>query len=469
MRRRIGWALLMAAMMAAAAFVACSEEEGDAVRVDGPSDVAPAEQASGEPVLLPNGAGRFPYLTALAREGQRIFRDDTFKSETFWGDVLRLHDAIKGRALGGVGAGLSPAEALALGIKVDVTAVPPDVAAAAQAGTLDLDDPKNTLALLKADAVIGIKGVFEGNDLVGVGITCAICHATTDDSFAAGIGRPLDGWANRDLDIGTIISLAPNLQVVADRLGVDVATLRTVLQGWGPGKFDAQVLHDGRALRPDGKPAATLIPPAFGMAGQNLHTWTGWGSIPYWNAYVANTQMRGLGTFYDPRLNDPEKYPIAVATGEWNKRDDEDAITSKLAPLHIYQLSLAAPSPPAGSFDPKAAMRGSRLFNGRARCATCHVPPLYTEPGWAMHTAEEMGIDDFQASRSPDERYATRRLGGLWSHQKGGFYHDGRFATLREVIDHYDELLDLGLSEGDKADLEQFLLSLGDPLEKKKK
>ncbi|MBL9023693.1 MAG: hypothetical protein JNL21_15970 [Myxococcales bacterium] len=160
------------------------------------------------------------------------------------------------------------------------------------------------------------------------------------------------------------------------------------------------------------------------MAGQNLHTWTGWGSIPYRNAHVANTQMRGLGTFYDPRLNGPKKFPIAVKTGDWNKRDDEDAITSKLAPLHIYQLSLAAPSPPAGSFDAKAATRGSRLFNSRARCATCHVPPLYTEPGWAMHTAEEMGIDDVQASRSPDERYATRRLGGLWTHQKGGFYHD---------------------------------------------
>jgi hypothetical protein len=286
-----------------------------------------------------------------------------------------------------------------------------------------------------------------------------------DDSFAPGIGRRLDGWAARDLNVGAIIALAPNLQPLVDLLaivhpGIDAAAVRAVLRSWGPGKFDAELILDGKARRPDGKPAATLIPPAFGLAGVNLHTWTGWGSVTHWNAFVANLEMQGQGTFFDPRLNDAEKFPIAAAAGFGDVRDVPDLTTAKLAPLHYYQLSIRAPRPPAGSFDSAAATRGRVVFNGKADCARCHVPPLFTEPGWNMHTPQEIGIDAFQARRSPDEHYRTAPLRGLWTHTKGGFYHDGRFPTLRAVVDHYNAHFDLGLTTQQKGDLVQYLRSL---------
>lgn len=407
------------------------------------------------------------YAGELLVEGRDIFRYDTFGSEGFYGDVLRLHDAIKGEALGGVGPGVSPVTALAVGLKVDANALPPQLLQAIRQGRVDLEDPATTVALLQLDAVVGLDGVFDDQgQLTSLGITCAICHSSVDDRVAPGIGRRLDGWANQDLNVGAILTLAPGRQAIADRLHVDVPTLDAVLATWGPGKFDAVVLHDGRALRPDGGSAATLIPAAFGLAGVNLHTWTGFGSVPYWNAYVANTQMRGQGTFYDPRLNDPAQYPLAVESGDWNKRSDPDLVTSKLAALHYYQLSIPAPAPPPGSFDEAAAARGEQLFMDQAQCATCHVPPLFLEPGYSMHTAEEMGIDDFQASRSPDGMYRTAPLKGLWTHMKRGFYHDGRFATLLDVVNHYDNHFGLGLSESEKLDLVEYLKSLGDvPLE----
>src|SRR5690606_31729384 len=373
---------------------------------------------------------------------------------------LRLHEAIKGEAHGGVGGGLTPEVALMLGLKVDTDAIPQEVLDALAAGDVDLTDPAVTLTLLKIDAVVGVKGTFSGDELTAVGVTCALCHSTVDDSFAPGLGKRLDGWANRDLDVGTIISLAPDLSPIADLLEVDEEKVVEVLHSWGPGKFDASLLMDGKAFRPDGGPAATLLPPAFGLAGVNLHTWTGWGSVTHWNALVANLEMQGQGTFYDPRLDDPVKFPIAALAGFGNVRDDPDLVTGKLARLHLYQLSLPAPKPPRGSFDEAAAERGAELFQGKADCARCHVPPLYTEPGWNMHTPEEIGIDAFQAERSPDERYRTAPLKGLWSHTTGGFYHDGRFETLADVIDHYDEHFGLGLSEGEKKDLEEYLKSL---------
>jgi hypothetical protein len=216
---------------------------------------------------------------------------------------------------------------------------------------------------------------------------------------------------------------------------------------------------DGKAFNGN-KSAATLLPPAFGLAGVNLHTWTGWGSVTYWNAFVANTDMHGKGTFYDPRLADASQFPIAAANGFDNIRNDVDLITPKLGDLHFYQLALKAPEPPANSFNHEAARRGKEIFNGRAQCATCHVPPLFTEPGWNMHTAEEIGVDDFQASRSPDDRYRTSPLKGLWTHTKGGFYHDGRFSTLRDVVNHYDSFKGLNLSDQDKNDLVEYLKSL---------
>lgn len=395
------------------------------------------------------------------REGRAHFRSNTFGSEAFWGDTLGLHEAIAGAANGGVGPGLSPKAALSMGLKVDVNALPQRVRRAIRSGAIDLEDPAVTLELLRLDAVVGVTGFFDkARNLRSVGIQCALCHSDVDDSFADGIGRRLDGWANRDLNIGGIVALAPRLQVFSDLLGVDVATVRTVLNSWGPGKFDAELVFDGKAFRPDGKSAATLIPPAFGLAGVNLHTWTGWGGVSHWNALVANLEMHGQGTFFDPRLNDAAKFPIAAREGFGNVRAEEDRITPALPALHVYQLALDAPRAPKQSYNAAAAKRGRTLFNDKARCATCHVPPLFTEPGYNMHTPEEIGIDAFQANRSPDERYRTAPLGGLWTHSKGGFYHDGRFATLRDVIEHYDGFMELGLSAREKADLEQYLKSL---------
>jgi hypothetical protein len=390
------------------------------------------------------------HARAQVEEGRRIFRFDTFGDEEFWGGRLRLHEAI---------ATVSPRTALAVGLKVDVDALPGGLRSDLRRGRVNLDEPANTLALLRSNAVLGVTGFFDANGrLASMGIQCALCHSTVDDSLAPGIGRRLDGWANRDLNVGAIVALAPNLQPVADLLGVSPATLRAVLQSWGPGRFDAEVFMDGKAMPPSGGP--TLLPPAFGLAGVNLHTWTGWGSVTHWNAFVANLEMHGKGTFYDPRLNDPVRFPIAAANGFGNVRSDPDLITAKLAALHLYQLAIPAPPPPAGSFDGQAAARGAVLFTTKAQCATCHVPPLFTEPGWNMHRGEELGIDDFQADRAPDRRYRTAPLKGLWTHQKGGFYHDGRFPTLRDVVDHYNVVKGLGLTGPEVADLVEYLKSL---------
>ncbi len=398
-------------------------------------------------------------LLALGRD---VFRDDTFGSEQFWGGELRLHEAILGSGLGGVGPGVSPRTALEVGLKVDVERLPASVVDGLQAGTVDLDSPATTVELLRANAVVGVRGVFDDTtqELVGIGLTCGFCHTTVDDSLTTGIGLRRDGWPNRDLNVGAIVSLAPDLSPFEDLLGVSRETVVTVLMSWGPGKYDAQLNLDGKAFQPDGRPGATLIPAAFGMAGQNLHTYTGFGSVPYWNAYVANTQMRGLGTFVDRRLADFGQFPLVRTTGFDNKRDPVDLITAKLESLHYYQLSIPAPRPPEGSFDPAAAERGAMVFSGAARCATCHVPPLFSEPGFPMHTGAEIGIDDFQANRSPERMYRTTPLRGLFARMKGGFYHDGRFPTLEAVIDHYVDHFDLVLTADERADLVEYLKSL---------
>ena len=399
--------------------------------------------------------------TRLVDQGRQIFRFDTFGDEQFWGDSLKLHRAVAGAANGGVGPGLSPRAALGVGLKVDVDALPPELQQALQRGEVDLDDPAVTLALLKLRAVVGVTGFFDSSGgLRSMGIQCALCHSTVDDSFAPGIGHRLDGYAARDLNVGAIVSLAPDLRPVARLLGTDVATVKKVLAAWGPGKFDAELFLDGKGFRPDGKTAATLIPPAYGLAGVNLHTYTGWGSVPYWNAFVANLEMHGQGVFYDPRLDNAKQFPVAARNRSGHVTNSPDLITPKLAALHFYQLALAAPKPPDGAFDPAAAARGARLFRGKAECATCHVPPLFTEPGWNLHTPAEIGIDRFQADRSPTHRYRTTPLKGLWAHQKGGFYHDGRFATLGQVVDHYDRFFELGLTPREKQDLAQYLKSL---------
>ena len=399
-------------------------------------------------------------------EGREIFRHDTFGSEDFWGGKVKLHQAIAGEKLGGVGPGVSPETALKLGLKVDVNAIPKEVVAALEKGEVDLADPASTLVLLKANAVVGLTGFFdaEGKTLTSIGIQCALCHSTVDDAYAPGIGHRLDGWPNQDLDIGAIVASAPDLSPFTEMLQVDEATVKQVLTSWGPGKFDAELNLDGKAMRPDGKPAATLNPPAFGLAGVNNHTWTGgWGTVSYWNAYVANLEMHGKGNFYDPRLDDPAKYPVAARTKQGHKQDTEDLITAKLPALHFYQLSLPTPEPPAGSFNEAQASAGEKLFNGKAQCATCHVPPLFTEPGWNTHKAAEIGIDDFQASRSPEGTYRTAPLRALWNTDKihkGGFYHDGRFATLDAVVGHYDNHLGLQLTDEEKKQLIEYLKSI---------
>ena len=397
----------------------------------------------------------------LMSEGRHIFRFDTFGNEDFWGGQLRLHEAIAGANLGGVGPGVSPTTALALGLKVDVDALPQPLRQAIKRGKVDLDSPATTVALLQLNAVVGITGRFDSQgNLTSMGIQCALCHSTVDDSFAPGIGRRLDAWANRDLDIGRIISAAPNLTPFTSQLGVDGATVREVLASWGPGKFDAHLLLDGKAFQPDGRSAAVLIPPAFDLAGVNLHTWNGWGSVTHWNAFVAVLEMGGKGTFYDPRLNDVSKFPLAAMAGFGNVRNDPDLVTPKLAALQFYQLAIPAPTPPKGSFDPKAAARGETLFNGKARCSGCHVPPIFTEPGWNAHPGEDFGIDNFQANRGPENAYRTSPLKGLWTHTKGGFFHDGRFETLLDVVDHYDGFFGLGLNDTEKHYLVEYMKSL---------
>jgi hypothetical protein len=432
----------------------------------------------------------------LVKQGRQIFRFDTFGDQAFWGDTLKLHQAIEGSGLGGVGPGVSPTVALSVGLKVDVDALPNHLLDQLQHGRVNLNDPAVTVALLKLNAVVGLTGFFDSaGALTSVGIQCALCHSTVDNShpaLCAGVIQPnpgtgcvghrLDGWPNRDLNVGGIVALAPDLSAFAHLLSTvqptTQADVRKVLNSWGPGKFDAELILDGKAFNPqqvtDGVvtgthvPGATLIPPAFGLGGVNLHTWTGWGSIPHWNAFVANLEMGGKGRFWDPRLNDAAQFPIAAANGFGDLRlpngqylsPDDDLITSKLQALQFYQLAIASPEPPAGSFDPAAAARGDKLFSGKAQCNNCHVEPLWSDPGWNLHTPKEVCIDSFQADRAPDHRYRTSPIGALFTHSKGGFYHDGRFATLGNVVDHYNSCLSLGLTSDEKNDLIQYLLSL---------
>ena len=289
--------------------------------------------------------------SSLVEQGRETFRYATFGDEAWWGGQLQLHKAIEGSKFGGVGPGLSPAEALGAGLRVDVDALPKKLQEEIKHGKVNLNDPAVTLALLSLNSVVGVTGHFNSNgSLSSVGIQCALCHSTVDDSLVPGIGHRLDGWANRDLNVGAVVGLSPNLDPIADVLGVDVKTVKKVLASWGPGKFDAELFMDGKAFRPDGKSAATLIPPAFGLAGVNLHTWTGWGSVPYWNAFVANLEMHGQGDFYDPRLDNAKQFPIAAKNHFGHVHSDNDMISAKLAGLHLYQLSIPAPVPPPGSY-----------------------------------------------------------------------------------------------------------------------
>ena len=407
----------------------------------------------------------------MLRQGKKTFRFDTFGDEAFWGDTLKLHQAIEGEAHGGVGPGVSPKTALAVGLKVDVDALPRLAAERPSSTAASISTiRRSTLALLKLNAVVGVTGFFQSDgQLRSVGLQCALCHSTVDDSLAPGIGRRLDGWANRDLDVGAIVNLAPDLSAVDTLLGVDDATTRAVLKSWGPGKFDAELFLDGKAFRPDGKSAATLIPPAFGLAGVNLHTWTGWGSVPHWNAFVANLEMHGKGRFFDPRLNDAVQFPIAAANGFGNLNPDlspdEDRITSKLAGAPALPARDSGSDARRGAASTRGGREARRRALRRARrsCNGCHVEPLCHRARLEhAHAPPRSASTTSRPTALPDRRYRTSPLGGLWTHTKGGFYHDGRFATLLDVVEHYNKFFELGLSPQDENDLVQYLQSLPD-------
>ncbi len=472
--------VILAAIAAALVVVKVTHAQGISIRTQG----AIAASKTRKKKTSNFDAQILTYANQLFEEGRNTFRFDTFGDEAFWGDALQLHEAIKGANLGGVGPGISPAAALTLGLKVDVDALPQPLINQLKQGRVNLNDPAITVALLKLDAVVGLKGFFEGNDLSSIGITCAVCHSTVDNSLTFGIGHRLDGWANRDLDVGKIVAAAPDLTPFVNLLGVSDATVRAVLNSWGPGKFDAQLSLDGKAFNPQqitngvitgtNVPGATLIPNAFGLAGYNEHTWTGsWGTVSYWNAFVGNLEMHGIGRFFDPRLNDATRFPIAAANGFADLphiSPEQDRITKKLPSLHFYQLAIPAPDPEAGTdFNAAAASRGDALFTGKAKCNDCHVKPLWTEPGWNLHTPTEMGIDSFQADRSPDGVYKTMNLAGIFVREnglfmspanKGRYYHDGRFATLLDVVNHYNTRFSLGLTTQEKTDLVEYLKSL---------
>lgn len=416
----------------------------------------------------------------LLSQGRQIFRFDTFGDQAFWGDQLQLHQTINT---------LTPNQALALGLKVDSEALSPSVIEAIKHGMVNLNDPAVTRMLIKANAVLGVVGIFGNNGLLtSVGLTCAICHSTVDDSVASSIGVRVDGLANRDLNVGAIAAAAPNLQPVVALLklanpAITDAIVRQVLNSWGPGKFDAELFLDGKAFNPQqitngvvmakNVSGATLLPNARGLAGHNLHTWTGgWGTVTYWNAFVAVNELHGVGTFFDERFDDAVQFPIAAKArlGHVSTDPDSDQVTAKLPALQFYQLSLPAVKPrPNIDFDPNAAERGDELFSGKANCNTCHREPLWTEPGWNQHTADEMKIDSFEADRSPGHAYRTMNLAGIFVRErglfmrpanKGRFYHDGRFATLLDVVNSYNERFDLRLSEPEKSDLVEYLKSL---------
>lgn len=390
---------------------------------------------------VPPGEGDLnlpPLDPQLVEQGQQIFRYETFGDETFWTDVLQMNAVIE--------SAVSPNTALAVGLKVDAEALPAEVVTAIQNGQVDLDDPQTTLTLLQLNAVVGVQGqVSENPDgslkLDRMGITCALCHSTVDDSFAPGIGSRLDGWPNRDLDPGLIVSLSPAL---------DQPT-KDVYASWGPGLYDPRFNHDGLNN-------PVVIPPAYGLYGLPKAIFTGDGDVQhepvgpvaYWNRYVAVTQMHGHGYFIDDRIN-----------WEVDYRDGDDLVTDKLPALQAYQFSISAPTPPAGSFDAAAATRGKALFSGKAQCATCHSGPLFTDVinGGKLHPqSASVAVDKDYVKRSATKQWRVTPLKGVWQHPP--YFHDGSAATLADVVARYDEERNLNLSSAEKDDLTEYLKSL---------
>jgi cytochrome c553 len=371
-------------------------------------------------------ASRGPLNPALIASGKTIFRTDTYGDETFWTDTLRMHEVIR--------TSVSPTVALSVGLKVDVDALPAVVKTALQNGTINLNDPATTVALLKLGAVLGVIGqVDASNTLTHIGITCAFCHSTVDNSFAPSIGHRLDGWPNRDLNVGAIIALSPALS----------ASQRAVYQSWGPGKYDPRFNIDGKNI-------PVVIPPAFGLRKVDREIYTGDDTISYWNAYVAITQMHGHGHFADQRIGVDVNNP-------------PELVAPKLAALRTYQFSLETPAPVAGNFDAAAARRGRMVFNDVAKCARCHVGSVYTDVNQGiLHTPAEDGQDAVYALRSATKLYRTTPLRGLWHppELQGPYFHDGHASTLGAAIDHYVQLQGLVLTQRQRADLIEYLKTL---------
>lgn len=438
----------------------CSDISGnDTTRVTVEADVDSIGEA--ELAHAQGASGSEDALVSKFREGRDVFRHETFGDENFWGGRLGLHRAIAGAANGGVGDGVSPATALALGLKVDVEALPRSLRRSLRRGEVDLNDPATTLALLQLNAVVGLTGFFDdAGQIESLGIQCALCHSVVDDSFAPGIGRRLDGWPNRDLDVGTIVSVAPDLSFFADLLGVSQDTVRAVLRGWGPGKFDAFLHLDGKVATPDGRPSAVLIPPLFDLEPVGLMTWNGFSGFSAWVPLVINLEMFGQGIFSDRRLANAAQYPIAAANGFSRVRNTPDLVTPKLSALFTYVEAIETPPAPEGAYDPEAAARGEVLFNEKARCTNCHVPPIYTLPGFNIIPPSVIGIDSFQADRSPNLGYRPPPLRGVFTRQKGGFFHDGRFPTVNDVVAHFNTQFGLALTAEEQSDLAEFVKSL---------
>lgn len=399
--RRVGWAgIAVVSAFAVGTIASC----------DGSKTTAPAvEQLD----------------SSLVASGREIFRWDTFGDEKYWTDTLRMHEVIQ--------AAVSPATALSVGIRVDVDSLPAAVRSALAAGQVDLNSPATTVTLLKLNAVVGLKGQVQsvnGRDtLVRVGITCALCHSTVDNSFAPGIGKRLDGWANTALDPGAIVALSPAVS----------PAVKAILQTWGPGKYDPRINVDGQNT-------PLVIPPAYGLLGVDKETYTAEGPVSYWNAYVAVTQMHGQGNFSDPRLG-------------INITQTPDLVTPKLPALRAYQLSLVAPKPAASTIDAASADRGKTLFAGTAKCATCHTGATYSDINTGrLHAAAETGMDPRYAARTASKAYRTTPLRGLLQHAP--YFHDGSAASLVDVVDHYNQVLGLNLSAAQKKDLVEYLKTL---------